>query len=88
MGFYIAFGAYIGYPSSKMADVINTVPLERLPVETDSPFLPPQAHRGKCIEPAYITVPVGVLAQIRKTSFEEIVKQATNNARQLFRIRS
>ena len=47
MGFYIAFGAYTGYPSSRLADVIRSISPERLLLETDCPFLPPQSLRGQ-----------------------------------------
>ncbi|MFC2032328.1 TatD family hydrolase [Chloroflexota bacterium] len=85
MGFFIAFGAYIGYPTSiHMHDVVRYIPQDRLLVETDCPFLPPQSHRGKRNEPAYLPNTVAQLAEIRKVSLEAVAKETTQNARHLF----
>ena len=86
MGFFISFGAYIGYPSSlHLHSVIRGIPRDRLVVETDSPFLPPQSHRGKRNEPAYLPLTVGALAEIRGVSPETVAEETTRNARRLFR---
>jgi len=86
MGFHISFGAYIGYPSSRhLHSVIRSIPQDRLVVETDSPFLPPQSHRGKRNEPAYITLTVQLLADIRQVPPETLARETTQNAHQLFR---
>ena len=85
LGFYIAFGAYTGYPSSRLAEAIRSVPDDRILVETDCPFLPPQTHRGKRNEPAYLPN-LGVIARSRTESFETIAKKTTENAKRLFRI--
>ncbi len=88
MGFFISFGAYIGYPSSKhMHAVIRDIPQDRLVVETDSPFLPPQNHRGQRNEPAYLPSTVELLARIRKTSPGTVAEETTQNAHRLFRLR-
>lgn len=87
MGFYLSFGAYIGYPASRNAyDVIRDIPEDRLLVETDCPFLPPQSHRGKRNEPAYLTLTVEVLAEIRKESYKNVAEKTTQNARRLFHL--
>ena len=86
MGFFISLGAYIGYPSSRhLHDVIRGIPQDRLVVETDSPFLPPQSHRGKRNEPSYLPLTVGVLTEIRQVSPETVARETTQNARHLFR---
>ena len=86
MGFFISFGAYIGYPSSlHLSDVIRSIPPDRLVVETDSPYLPPQSHRGKRNEPSYLPLSVAVLTEIRQVSWETIADETTQNARALFR---
>lgn len=85
MGFFISLGAYIGYPSSlHRADVIRAIPSDRLMVETDSPFLPPQAHRGKRNEPSYLPATVQVIAEMRKVAPPVIAGETTQNARRLF----
>jgi TatD DNase family protein len=85
MGFYISLGAYIGYPSSKIFQkVVRQLPLERLLLETDCPFLPPQKHRGQRNEPGYVVETAKELARIKETTMEEVAQQTTNNARELF----
>ncbi len=87
MGFYISLGAYIGYPSSSaMRGVIRSVPADRLLLETDSPYLPPQSRRGKRNEPAYVTETVRLLAEIREVSQEDIGRETTGNAVRLFQL--
>ena len=85
MGFYISLGAYIGYPSSaKLRETIKGIPMDKLVIETDCPFLPPQKYRGKRNEPSYTVITCGVLAEIRQTSLEEIARQTTQNASKVF----
>jgi len=86
MGFYIAFGAYIGYPSSRLEDTIRYIPVDRLLVETDCPFLPPQSLRGKRNEPSYIPQIVDRLAVIRGESPETVAQYTTENACRFFSI--
>ena len=87
MGFFISFGAYIGYPTStNLSHVIRFVPQDRIVVETDCPFLPPQSHRGKRNEPAYIPQIVALIAGIRQVSAEVVAEQTTENACRLFNL--
>ncbi len=87
MGFYLALGAYIGYPtSSGTHSVIRSIPEDRLLVETDCPFLPPQSHRGKRNEPAYLPLTVEALAIIREESYDDIAEASTQNAHRLFHL--
>jgi len=87
MGFFIALGGYVSYPSSRhMDNVIRFIPADRLLVETDCPFLPPQAHRGKRNEPAYLTLTVKTIAEFRQVSPETIALETTHNACNLFRL--
>ena len=85
MGFCLAFGGYIGYPNNKAGDVIRSVPADRLLVETDCPFLPPQKYRGRRNEPAYIALTVEVLAGILGKSSGAVAQQTTENAQRLFK---
>ncbi|MFC2071412.1 TatD family hydrolase [Chloroflexota bacterium] len=87
MDFYLSLGAYIGYPSSLNShDVIRSIPKERLLVETDCPFLPPQSYRGKRNEPSYLPFTVKTLASIREESYDEVARVTTQNAQRLFRL--
>lgn len=85
MGFYISLGGYIAYPKSTgLHEVIRSIPKDRLLVETDCPFLPPQNHRGKRNEPAYITFTVKALAEIMSAPYGDIAAATTQNAGRLF----
>ena len=85
LGFYLAFGGYIGYPRNHSAAVIKQVPPDRLLVETDSPFLPPQPYRGQRNEPSYIIHTVDVMAHTCGKTPEEMAEITTNNAKNLFK---
>ncbi len=88
MGFYISLGAYIGYPTSHMHDIILDIPEDRLVVETDCPFLPPQDYRGGRNEPAYLSFTIEVLSMIKNESFEQIAQKTTENAHRLFHLKN
>jgi TatD DNase family protein len=86
MGFFVSFGAYIGYPSSRnLRNVIRSIPLDKMVIETDCPFLPPQMHRGKRNEPSYLSFTVRALADIKEVSPEMITSETTRNIVRLFR---
>lgn len=88
MGFYISIGAYIGYPSAKhLYDVIRDIPPDKLLLETDSPFLPPQKYRGQRNEPLYIPFILQALADITGSTRETIAHRTTENAKQLFKLK-
>ncbi|MDP3879766.1 MAG: TatD family hydrolase [Dehalococcoidales bacterium] len=87
MGFFISLGGYISYPSARqMFNTIRGIPEDRLVVETDCPFLPPQSHRGQRNEPAYVLATVKTLADIREVTAERVARETTQNAHRLFRI--
>lgn len=70
----------------EVQEVAKTVPLERLLVETDAPYLAPVPYRGKRNEPGYTRYVVEKIAELREVSFEEIANQTTKNAHRLFRL--
>jgi TatD DNase family protein len=84
MGFYIAFGGYVTYPTSKLSEVIRSVPRDRLLTETDCPYLAPQGHRGDRNEPTLMLETANFLAGALKIGTEELGKITTENARRLF----
>ena len=87
MGFYLSLGAYISYPSSRhLHNIIRWLPLDRLMLETDCPFLPPQEHRGKRNEPSYLLSAAEIIGRIKGASLEVIARETTQNARRLFRM--
>lgn len=86
LGFYISFAGIVTFP--KAADLRETaalVPLDRLLIETDSPFLAPVPHRGTRNEPAYVARVVETLAAARGVSVEELAGTTSANFHSLFR---
>ncbi len=88
----VARGGYISIPgivtfknAGAMADVATVVPLDRLLIETDSPFLTPVPHRGKRNEPAYVTLVAAKIASLRGMDVNELDRITTDNAKRVFR---
>jgi TatD DNase family protein len=87
MGFYISIGGYIGYPSSApLREAVAGIPVDKLVIETDCPFLPPQKFRGKRNEPAYTAITAGILAEIKHMPLEDLASRTTQNAEILFNL--
>jgi TatD DNase family protein len=87
LGFYISLAGSVTYPSAReMIEVAREVPLERLLLETDAPFLTPQAHRGKRNEPAYVALTAEKVAGIRRAPVEVVADSAARNTIELFRL--
>lgn len=85
MGFLISFAGNVTYPKSQnLREVAAQVPLERLLVETDSPFLAPQPYRGKRNEPAYVAEVARTLASVRHLGPEEVAEATAHNFRRFF----
>ncbi len=80
MGFMLSFGGYVTYPTSRLEEVIRAVPLDRLLLETDSPYLPPQTYRGKRNEPSYIGHVAQAVATLLDLGVEEVAHLTTQNA--------
>ena len=87
LGFYISASGIITFPNSQdIRDNFAKVPLDRLLVETDAPYLAPVPKRGKINEPANVIFTAQKLAEIKNVSFEELAKITTQNFRRLFGI--
>ncbi len=85
LGLMISFsGALTFKKSDKLRAIAAAVPLDRLLVETDAPFLAPSPYRGKRNEPAYVTATAQVLADVKGLNFEELAAATTANVRRLF----
>lgn len=85
MGFYFTFGGVITF-SRDYDEIINTIPLNRILLETDAPYVAPEPHRGKRNEPLYVEHVAKKMAEIRGIDFEEIARQTNENARLVFKI--
>ena len=84
---YISVSGIVTFKnSSDLAETVNTIPLDRLIVETDSPYLAPMPLRGKSNEPSYIVHTIEKLSKIKKTTKESIIQNTTNNFMKLFGI--
>lgn len=87
MGLYISIAGPITFKNAaKLPEIAATVPLERLLVETDSPYLTPHPHRGKRNEPAYVKLVAQQVADLRGIELPELVKATRENIRSLFKI--
>ena len=85
-GFHIGFDGPVTYPKSDRVDVARTVPLERILIETDAPFLTPQVHRGTRNEPAYVRYVAETIAEVKGVAVDEVIAVTGDNARRLFGI--
>lgn len=83
-GFFLGVGGVLTYKKSPLPQVLATVPLERIVLETDSPYLPPVPFRGKRNESTYIPYIAETLAQIYGCTVEKVAEVTTQNAERLF----
>jgi TatD DNase family protein len=87
LGFVISFAGNVTYPKAQnIRDAASMAPLDRIFIETDSPYLAPVPHRGKRNEPAYVVEVSRKLGELRGVSCEEIGRQTSENFRNFFRI--
>ncbi len=86
-GFYISFSGNITYPGKDLlVEVVKKVPEDRFLVETDSPHLAPQGHRGEVNYPEYVRIVAEKASQIKEKPFEEICRLSYANTCRLFKI--
>ena len=84
-GFYISFSGIITFKKvDDLIDVVKYVPLDRILVETDAPFLAPMPFRGKRNEPSFVTHTLKKIAEIKKKKVEDMAQITTNNFFNLF----
>lgn len=85
LGYVISFGGPITFKNNKHApDLIRALPLEKILIETDSPYLTPHPFRGKRNEPAHVLFVAERIAEIKNLSVEQVAMQTAKNARNLF----
>jgi len=87
LGFYIGIDGPITFKKAEdLVDIVQNIDLKHILVETDSPYLAPMPYRGKRNEPAHTKYVVEKIAEIKKISVEEVMKQTTENAYNLFNL--
>lgn len=85
--FFLGIGGTVTFKKSTLPAVLETtVPLERIVIETDAPYLAPHPYRGKRNEPAHLPLVLHRLAEIYGTTVENVAEVTTQNAKQLFRL--
>ncbi|HXF88357.1 MAG TPA: TatD family hydrolase [Xanthobacteraceae bacterium] len=85
LGLYVSFTGILTFKKSDdLRSIAAALPADRIMVETDAPYLAPGKFRGKRCEPAYVVETAKMLAEVRRTSFEEIARQTTENFFRLF----
>ncbi len=86
LGFIVAVGGVITYKGSRMAKVAAELPLDKIILETDAPYLTPAPHRGKTNEPAYVKYVCDKLAELRSVSIAEIERVTDRTCQKLYRL--
>ncbi|NCN07561.1 TatD family hydrolase [Candidatus Falkowbacteria bacterium] len=88
LGFYVGFTGIITFKkkSEDVQEVVRAVPLDKILIETDSPFLTPEPHRGQRNEPYYVKFVAQKVAELKKITFDEVAIITTDNAKNLFSI--
>lgn len=85
MNFYISFSGVVTFKNATtLQEVAKRVPLDRMLIETDAPYLAPTPHRGKPNEPAYVALTAAFIAELRGISLETLAAQTTQNYFALF----
>ncbi|KZN36459.1 TatD family hydrolase [Pseudoalteromonas luteoviolacea] len=85
MGFYISISGIVTFKNAvDLQEVVKKLPLDRLLIETDSPYLAPVPHRGKTNQPAYVQDVAYFIADLKGLSYKELAQATTNNFYQLF----
>lgn len=85
MGFYISISGIMTFRNAtELRDVVRQLPLDRLLIETDSPYLAPVPFRGKTNQPAYVTAVAEAVAEVKGVSVEQLAELTTNNFYNLF----
>jgi TatD DNase family protein len=84
MGLHISYTGNITYQDFRKLNVVKFIPLDRVLLETDSPYMTPEPHRKKRNEPAYVPFIAEKLASLHNKSVEEIARITTDNAKRLF----
>ena len=87
LGFYISLSGIITFnKSTELRDIVKVLPLNKLLVETDAPYLAPEPYRGKCNEPSYVIHTAKILADLKGLDLDVIAEKTTQNFNRLFNL--
>ena len=86
LGFLLGIGGVITFKNAGVDRLLEHVPLSRLILETDAPYMAPTPHRGRRNEPAYLQLVADRLAQVKRVTVEQVAAVTTRNAEDLFRL--
>ena len=86
-GYYLSFGGNITYPSNdRLRGIVKAVPDDKFLLETDSPYLPPQGHRGEVNHPKYVRIVAEKASQVKQKTFDEVSSLSCQNTCRLFNL--
>lgn len=86
LGFYISFSGIVTFKNAKdLQNLAQQIPLDKMLIETDSPYLTPDPYRGKPNEPAFVSIVADKIAKLRSIAYEEVAAQTTKNFFKLFK---
>lgn len=89
MGWFLSLSGIVTFKKSlELKEVAKIVPLDQLLIETDTPYLAPQKHRGATNEPAFLTETAAHIADLKSISLDEVARATTQNASRLFNIKT
>jgi len=87
LGFYIGFTGIVTFKNAKeLQNIAKELPLDKILIETDAPFLAPDPYRGKRNEPLYVQYVAKKIAELKEIAVDEVANQTTDNAKKLFNI--
>ena len=87
MGFYLGIGGVLTFKNCKLSETLEVVPMDRIVLETDGPYLAPTPHRGERNESRLMILVAERLAQVYNCSVEQVIETTSRNAKALFRIK-
>jgi len=85
LGFYLGIGGVATFKNGGLKEVLKTISLNNILLETDAPYLAPVPHRGKRNESAYIPIIAQKIADIKECSLQEVEARTTSNAENFFK---
>lgn len=87
LGFYISFSGNITFKNAKSVGCIELVPMDKILIETDSPYLAPEPHRGETNTSLFVKCVAQKIAEVKNISLEEVAFKTKENAKRIFQIR-